>query len=200
MTFKDVRMRGFRKRIKLKDAIDLAVSKFKLFNTQTISLRENQISNFILRENCTSLRSIPPFNRSAVDGYAIKAEDTFSASDTNPMLLKVIGKLSIGEVSDLSVEQGTVIQIPTGGVIPDGANAVIMLEDTRKIRKESEFIEVTNVLHPGKNISTKGEDFEKGQLLLEHGHKFRSIDRGIFRKSLFQFIDLMSFLSITTVY
>jgi molybdenum cofactor synthesis domain-containing protein len=94
------------------------------------------------------------------------------------MLLQVIGKLNIGEVSNLSVENGTVIQIPTGGVVPNGANAVIMVEDTRKITEDSEFIEIINVLHPGKNISKQGEDIQKGELLFESGHKLRSVDRG----------------------
>lgn len=176
MSFEDIRLKGFSKNIKIQQAIDLAIDKFNFFLTESISLKENSVHNMILRENIYAKRSVPPFDRSAVDGFALKAEDTFSASETNPLVLKIIGTINIGENSDLVVEKGLAVQIPTGGIIPMGADAVIMLEDTNRI--QNDYIEVISVVHPGKNISKKGEDIQEQQIMFQEGRKLRSGDRG----------------------
>ena len=176
MNFDDVRLKGFSKNMKVQKAIDLAISNFKLFPEIDVALKDSTIQNLILRENVNAKRSSPPFDRSAVDGYAVKAEDTFSASESNPMLLKVIDSINIGVIPSKKIEKGSTIQVTTGGVIPDGANTVIMVEDTNKI--DNDYIEVYTVLPPGKNVSKKGEDIKENELLFEAGHRFRSIDRG----------------------
>ncbi|MFW9928971.1 MAG: gephyrin-like molybdotransferase Glp [Candidatus Thorarchaeota archaeon] len=176
MAFDDVRLKGFSKTLKVNDAIQSAINAFKLFSVDNISLKNTLIQNKILREDIYANRSIPPFNRSAVDGYAIKAEDTFSASESNPLLLKVVDKINIGEESKVALEKGCVIQIPTGGVIPPRADAVVMIEDTNKVSQG--YIEVYSVLHPGKNVSKFGEDIKKDELIYQSGYKLRSIDRG----------------------
>ncbi|MHA2105859.1 MAG: molybdopterin molybdotransferase MoeA [Candidatus Hodarchaeales archaeon] len=176
MVFDDVRLKGFSKTLKVDEAIQSSLTAFKLFPMESISLKNSNIQNRILREDIYATRSIPPFDRSAVDGYAIRAEDTFSASETNPMLLKVIGKLNIGELSPVTIKKGSVAQIPTGGVIPSGANAVVMIEDTSQVSQD--YIEVYSVLHPGKNVSKAGEDIKKDQQMFQSGHRLRSIDRG----------------------
>ena len=176
MSFDDVRMKGFSKNMKVQQAIELATTKFDLFQCEIRSLKDKPIQNYVLREDIYAKRSVPPFDRSAVDGFALKAEDTFSASETNPLLLKVLGTINIGYSTDLKVEKGTAIQVPTGGILPEGADAVIMVEDTNKL--EDNYIEVTSVLHPRKNVSAKGEDVKQEQLMFQTGHKFRSVDRG----------------------
>lgn len=162
--------------MKVQQAIDLAISKFKNFSSITVSLKDDPIQTFVLAEDIHAKRSVPPFNRSAVDGFALKAEDTFSASETNPMLLKVLGSVNMGNITDIKVEKGTAIQVPTGGVLPEGADAVIMVEDTNEL--QDNFIEVTSVLHPGKNVSFLGEDIKENILMFRSGHKIRSVDRG----------------------
>lgn len=162
--------------MKVQEAIDLAISKFEVFPSQIILLKDNPIQNFILREDVRAKRSAPPFDRSAVDGFALKAEDTFSASETNPMLLKVLGTVHMGNETSLKIEKGTAIQVPTGGVLPEGSDAVIMVEDTNEL--QDNYIEVTSVLHPGKNVSKKGEDIQENEVILQKGRKLRSVDRG----------------------
>lgn len=176
MSFDDVRMKGFSKNMKVADAIDQAVEKLSPLPIEILSLKENDIRNYILRENINAKRSSPPFNRSAVDGYAIMAEDSYSASESNPMLVKIVDSMQIGISPSKKVKKGLTIQVPTGGVIPEGANAVIMVENTNKI--DNDFLELYTVLPPGKNISKKGEDFKEGELLFKIGHRFRSVDRG----------------------
>ena len=176
MSFDDVRMKGFSKNMKVQEAIQLAISKFKPFPEETVLLKNTPLQNFVLRENVYAKRLVPPFDRSAVDGYAVRAEDTYSASESNPMLLKAIDAINIGVVPNTKVEKGVAIQVPTGGVVPEGANAVIMVEDTNKLHDN--YIEVFSVIHPGKNISKKGEDVQEQELLFTSGHKLRSVDRG----------------------
>ena len=176
MSFDDVRMKGFSKNMKVAEAINLAIDKLQFLPIEILSLRESDIRNYVLREDIHAKRSSPPFDRSAVDGYALKAEDTYSASESNPMLVKVVDSMQIGVSPSRMVEKGEAIQVPTGGVIPEGANAVIMVEDTNTI--ENDYLEVYSVLPPGKNISKKGEDFSEGEVLFRQGHRFRSVDRG----------------------
>lgn len=197
MKFNDVRLKGFNKYMKVDQALDLVTKSFPLFQVEQLSLKDNQIINRILRENITAKRSIPPFDRSAVDGYAVKAEDTFSASETNPMLLQVIDSVNIGERKIIKMEKGTAVLIPTGAVVPDDANAVIMVEDTNKL--DNNYIEVIATIHPGKNISRIGEDVQEKDLLFQTGRKLRSVDRGFLLSAGVQAIKVTKTPSIAII-
>ncbi|MFX0174118.1 MAG: molybdopterin molybdotransferase MoeA [Candidatus Hodarchaeota archaeon] len=176
MKFEDIRLKGFSKRIKLQDAIKRSLMELPSFPSEEIELKTTSISNRILNQEIYSKRTIPPFNRSAVDGYAVKASDTIGASENTPVILKIIDELQIGQVPTISLEVGKTIQIPTGGVIPNGADAVIMIEDTEKL-PESNDIEIYASIHPGKNVAKSGEDLEENELLFKAGRKLKAIDR-----------------------
>jgi len=119
-------------------------------------------------ENIKSPVDVPDFDRSAVDGYAVRAEDTFGASPTNPIQLKLIGTIHAGdEVEKLPpLNQGEAIAVLTGAPIPRGANAVVMVEHSRR---EDNVIEVTRQVHPLQNISRRGEDFKKDDVVVKRG-------------------------------
>lgn len=176
VNFVDVRLKGFSKRIKLQDAIKTCLTEFPSFPIEEITLKTTSLSNRILAQEVYSKRAIPPFHRSAVDGYAVKALDTIGASENTPVILKVINELQIGHIPTVSLESGTAIQIPTGGVVPDGADAVIMVEDTEKL-SASDDIEIYVSIHPGKNVAKAGEDLEENELLFKAGRKLKAIDR-----------------------
>jgi molybdopterin molybdotransferase len=176
--FDDVRLKGFSKRIKLSEAIKRCIDSLPMFPGVEVDLKTTTITNRVLKENIYAKRSIPPFKRSAVDGYAVKGQDTTGASESNPIVLKVVDELYIGEFTSVILESNTAIQIPTGGVVPKGADAVVMVEDTGFVSEESRIIEVYTSVHPGKNIAKEGEDLEKNQLLFRVGRKFKTVDRG----------------------
>ena len=88
--------------------------------------------NRVLNEDIISTLDIPPFNRSTVDGYAVKAEDTFGADENQPVTLKVSGAVNVGEQPKVVLEKGETVEIVTGAPIPEGANAVVMVEDTER--------------------------------------------------------------------
>ena len=119
-----------------------------------------------LAEDIYALIDVPPFDRAVVDGFAIKAEDTYSASLTNPIILKVVKNRNF-------INHGEAIEVNTGDLLPNGANAVIMYED---VVIRNEYIEVLKPVHIFENVSIKGEDFKKGELVYKKGTKLRSYD------------------------
>jgi len=130
----------------------------------------------ILAEEVASPHPLPPFARSTVDGYAVRAEDTFGASPSAPSYLRIIGEVAMGSVSTLRVSAGEATVVHTGGAIPSGANAVVMLEDTQDVPGGE--IEVHRPLGIGKNIIGEGEDVRQGEVILESGHRLRPQEIG----------------------
>lgn len=109
---------------------------------------------------------VPGFDRAAMDGYAVRAEDTFGASQFKPRILKMIDIVNAGETSTKMVHHGECIQIATGAKLPEGSNAVVIVEDTEK---ENGRIEVFRPVYPKANVSEKGEDIRKGDTVLKRG-------------------------------
>ena len=130
----------------------------------------------ILAEDIFSPVNLPPFSRSTVDGYAVKAADTAGASASMPTYLDLIGSVEIGKNTELKLKAGQAAAIPTGGMIPKEADAVLMIEDTEKI--EENIIESFKSLAAGENIVKKAEDIAQGELLFKKGHKIMARDIG----------------------
>jgi molybdopterin molybdotransferase len=146
----------------------------KIFQTEKIEL--DQSLNRILADNVFSPVDLPPFSRSTVDGYAVKAADTLGASASMPTYLDIIGSIEMGVETELELKSGQAAAIPTGGMIPKGSDAVLMIEDTEKI--EEKLIESFKSLAVGENIVQKAEDIAEGELLFKKGHKIMARDIG----------------------
>ncbi|NHJ21863.1 MAG: molybdopterin molybdenumtransferase MoeA [Candidatus Lokiarchaeota archaeon] len=166
---KDLKKIGFSKLTLLDDALKRIASLTT--STSLIEVETSKALDRILGENIISAIDIPPFNRSAMDGYAVRAEDTFGASLSNPKKIKKIGTIEIGEQSDLAVEPGQAIRISTGAAIPNGSDSVVKIEDTKIDKNEISFY--TSVV-PGKNVSKKGEDIPRGTEILKSGIKIKA--------------------------
>lgn len=130
----------------------------------------------VLAEDVISEVDVPPFDRSAVDGYAVRAVDTFGASELKPVNLRILGLVDIGVASKLNVGKGAAIKIMTGASLPKGSDAVVMVEHTRAKGKN---IAVSAPVTPGKNVSEKGEDVKAGEVVLERGCLLRPQDVGM---------------------
>jgi molybdopterin molybdotransferase len=139
----------------------LGKEKIDLISSLGRTIAEDVLSNF----------DIPPFERSAMDGFAIIAEDTNSASEENPVFLEIVGEIKAGdEVKNLSIEKGKTFSIMTGAKIPQNANAVVKIEDVETVFKDGkECIKITEPVKPGENISRKGEDIKKGEVVIKKG-------------------------------
>ncbi len=120
----------------------------------------------VLSEKIISPIDVPHFNRSAMDGYAVRAEDTFGASETSPKNLKVIESISAGMVAQKALGKEECIGITTGAKMPEGADASLMVEYTEKSGDE---ITARKSVAPGQNVIKKGSDLKKGETALSKG-------------------------------
>lgn len=120
--------------------------------------------------------SLPAFPRSTMDGYAVRAADTFGATESLPAYLTVAGEVSMGRPCQLSVGPAQAAVVYTGGMIPPGADAVVMVERTQKL--DASTIEVLRAVAPGENVINVGEDVKEGDPLFEAGHLLRPQDLG----------------------
>jgi molybdopterin molybdotransferase len=111
-----------------------------------------------------------------MDGYAVRAQDTFGAGDGMPAYLKVGGEVPMGRTPDVKVRPGEVARIPTGAILPEGADAVVMVEHTHVV--DPTMIEVYRPVAPGENVVQVGEDVKHGERLLPKGHCLRPQDVG----------------------
>ncbi|MEM3586693.1 MAG: molybdopterin molybdotransferase MoeA, partial [Candidatus Jordarchaeaceae archaeon] len=168
MDVDNVRMRGFQEYTKVNDALNKIISRIKRTEPETIPVTESL--GRIIYEDIYSPRDIPHFDRAAMDGYAVIAEDTFGASQHKPVKLKVIGEVRVGKTPNLKVSRGEAAQIATGAPIPPNADAVVMVEYTMPINSE---VEIYSPVTPGQNISKKGEDVKKGQKVISSGKQVR---------------------------
>ncbi|PLR66350.1 molybdopterin molybdotransferase MoeA [Bacillus sp. UMB0893] len=123
-----------------------------------------------LAEDLIADHNIPWFNRSPYDGFAVRAEDTKKASSDHPISLKVVGEIGAGMVFNGQAGAFEAVRIMTGAGIPEGCNAVIMLELVKEYTKSNQkFIEIKRSLNKGHNISFEGEDAKKGTILVKKG-------------------------------
>lgn len=119
--------------------------------------------------------ALPSFPRTSVDGYAVRARDTFGASESLPAYLTLIGEVPMGQTPAFALRPGTCALIHTGGALPEGADAVVMLEHTQRIGDE---IEVLRAVAPGENIIQPGEDVQEGEEVIPPGHLLRPAEIG----------------------
>jgi molybdenum cofactor synthesis domain-containing protein len=113
-----------------------------------------------------STRDVPPFSRAGMDGFALRAEDTFGASRYEPRVLRVIDKVYTGQVPTTSIEPGTAIEIATGAPMPQGADAVVMVEETEKSGSD---VRVLTPVYPRQNVGRQGADIVVGQTVITIG-------------------------------
>ncbi len=119
-------------------------------------------------EDVIAGEDLPGFNRSTVDGYAVRSPDVFGASLSTPAMLKVVGEIKIDEEYEKVLGEVEALKVPTGGKLPDGADAVVMVEDTREA---GEYIEVFKPVAHGQNVMRKDEDVAKGSIVLRKGER-----------------------------
>jgi molybdopterin molybdotransferase len=131
----------------------------------------------VLSRPILSPEDMPAFNRSTVDGYAVNAVDSFGASESLPAFFQCIGAVPMGSAPTFSLESGRCAWIPTGGMMPMGGDAAVMVEYTEKLGDDT--ILAYRPVSPGENVMLKGEDVSSGQVLFTAGHRLRPQDIGL---------------------
>jgi len=166
------RMEGFPTLVSFKESRRKLAEVIKYRILETVEVALEDALNMVCAEDIFAPIDLPEFDRSAVDGYAVVAEDTFGSSPNNPVELKLIGKVHAGmKPSDIpKVNRGEAVEIYTGACLPEGANAVVMVEHTNKL---GDSIEVLYPVSPYQNVSKRGEDYKKGELVIKKGTMIR---------------------------
>ena len=164
------------KLMKVKDpdtVLDIIEDNFFPLEGEKVSLEK--AGGMCLAESIIAADDLPGFNRSTVDGYAVNARDTFGAGEGLPSVLDCKGEILMGQAAP-AMEQGQCCQIHTGGMLPQGADAVVMVEDTEIT---GDTVNVYRQVAPGSNIIRKGEDVTKGVTVFEAGRHLRSAEIGV---------------------
>lgn len=130
----------------------------------------------VLAEDIIAPHHLPDFRRSTVDGYAVRAADTHGASDSLPAYLSLIGEVPMGNAPAFAVEHGQCALIHTGGMLPDGTDAVVMLEYTQSVQENE--IEVFRAVADAENVIRIGEDVAQGQVVQAKGSLMRPAEIG----------------------
>ena len=172
----------------IQQAREKIFSHVKSWRLKTETLPLNEIQNRILAEDIYASCDIPSFRRSTVDGYAVVSKDTTGAGEAIPVFSKQIGAVSMGKAANFTIKTGECAYVPTGGMLPDGADAVVMIEYTEQLtmnnderiecRENSSIIAVYEAAAPGAGMVQIGEDFKNGELLLRKGTLIRPQEIG----------------------
>ena len=148
---------------------------FSAVDTETVALAD--CLGRVTAEDVYSDVDIPDFNRSTMDGFAVKASSTFGASEANPAYLNVRGHIRMGGRPDFSIGPGEAARIATGGMLPEGADSVIMVEHTDAL--DDTTIEAYRSVAPGQHVIEKGEDIRHTQPALKAGTRIRPQEAGL---------------------
>jgi molybdopterin molybdotransferase len=139
-----------------------------------VKLEAKECYGRVLAEDLYSPEDLPAFSRSTVDGFAVNASDTFGAAETLPSYVKVLHEVVMGKEPLFGLKGGIAAKIPTGGMLPEGADAVVMLEHVQSV--DDSLIEILKPVAPGENVIFAGEDVRRGEVVLKKGSLLRPQD------------------------
>ncbi len=168
-------MPEFLKLIPIQQALQILLSNLEV----RVSRERVQTINALGRVTAELIRSpipLPPFPRSTVDGYAVRAADTFGASESLPAYLRLVGEVTMGSSPEFDIQQGETGVIHTGGMLPESCNAVVMMEYTQLVGQDT--IEILRPVAAGENIIKVGEDVQAGEEVIRCGVRVRPAEIG----------------------
>ncbi|MBW1848452.1 MAG: molybdopterin molybdotransferase MoeA [Deltaproteobacteria bacterium] len=162
-------------RVKTLEQVIGYVSDFPIVGTEEISL--DQALGKIIATDIISPQDLPNFSRATMDGYAVKASSTFGASEGGPAFLTIKGSIQMGDSPNFTLNPGEGAKISTGGMLPHGADSVVMIEHAEAVDDLS--IEVYKSVAPGQHVIQAGEDIEKNALMISKGQPIRPQEIGL---------------------
>lgn len=143
----------------------------------TVQVNLLSACGYILAKDITATEAVPAFRRSSVDGYAVIASDTSGASENLPVFLKVVDEIAMGSASEKEIHSGECAYVPTGGMVPEGSDAVVMVEYCELFESRQNAVYLSTA--SGRNIVTVGEDIKQGELVLKRGTRIRPQEVGV---------------------
>lgn len=170
----DIRMRGFRERSTVEEALAAALDGIGPLPAEAIPVTE--AAGRVLAAAVESTVDVPGFRRATMDGYAVRAEDTYGASVYNPITFRVLGSSMPGADAPPAIERGQCLRIMTGAPVPDSADAVLKAEDTTG---SGDQVAATAAVPVGRNIGRVGEDVAAGDRIIPSGRRLLAQDVGL---------------------
>lgn len=158
------------------DARSLLLSNLSQPTIESETIEVASALGRVLAEDIAAPHPLPEFQRSTVDGYAVHAADTYGASDSQPAYLILIGEVPMGDAPDFAIQAGECALIHTGGMLPNGADAAVMLEYAQSVQKKE--IEIFRAVADGENVIAVGEDVTQGQVVQIKGTILRPAEIG----------------------
>jgi len=162
-------------RVKSREQVLKEMEGFSPVGEEEVGLLEAR--DRVLSRPLVSPEDLPPFPRATMDGFAVRAQDTFGATQGLPSLLRVAGEVRMGEIPEIFLRPGEAVRISTGGMLPEGANAVVMVEYTQGLDEGT--VEVYRPVAPNENVVRVGEDVASGEEILPAGWSLRPQDMGL---------------------
>jgi molybdopterin molybdotransferase len=163
------------------DALEVILGRFEPLEPEEVAILEG--ADRVLAEDVYSEVEIPPFDNSAMDGYALRAADTKQATREKPARLRVVANVAAGHTSDVPVEAGAAIRIMTGAPLPEGADSVVRFEETSEYLTDGwvtgRKVEVYKEVALRENVRPRGEDIHRGELVLPKGTLLRAQEIGV---------------------
>ncbi|MCS7367863.1 MAG: molybdopterin biosynthesis protein, partial [archaeon YNP-WB-062] len=156
----------FHKLLSIEEAIKIVEDNITLKPLGFEEVNLTEAYGRVLAEDVIANIDLPPFDRATMDGYAVKAEETYGAYEDNPVKFRVIGKIEPGEEPKIELNSGEAIEVSTGAPIPIGANAVVMVEYTRRV---GDNVFVYKPVGVGENIAQAGSDLMLGETIMRAG-------------------------------
>ncbi|MCL2392504.1 MAG: molybdopterin molybdotransferase MoeA [Oscillospiraceae bacterium] len=160
-----------------KEALGIIGETYKAHRTQIEKVPINNSLGRVLSSDLVAIEHVPGFDRSTVDGYAVLAKDTFGCSESMPAVLTLAGEVLMGAASNNEIKPDTCVAVSTGGDLPEGADAVVMVEHTEDYG--GGLIGIMRPAAPGNNIIFKGDDVSSGDIVLKAGTMLTAHDLGI---------------------
>lgn len=163
--------------VSLEEAIRITEKEFSFFKIESEKLDVPEALGRVLFADIISDENIPSFDRSTVDGYVVVSSDTFGAGESMPAMLNIKGEILMGEEANVLTRSGECIKISTGGMLPEGADAVVMVEYTEKMMDDTCL--VYKAVSPFQNVTRAGDDVKKGSIVIKKGTVITSKHIGI---------------------
>jgi molybdopterin molybdotransferase len=161
--------------VKTREEVLEILARFSPVGEDLVDL--NQALGRVVAKEITSPEDLPPFPRATMDGYAVRARDTFGASESMPALFNLTGEIPMGQSPKMGVKEGETLRILTGGMLPDGADAVVMLEYAQVLDEKT--VELTRPVSPLEHVIQTGEDVGRATPIFSAGRRLKPQDLGM---------------------
>ena len=151
-----------------------AIGRIEPIGTERIDSR--QAAGRVVAEMVTAAEDIPHFERSNMDGFAVRAADTHGANDRSSVVLRIVGQVAMGAEATTAVSAGSAVRVATGAMLPPGADAVVIVEKTEELAADR--VAVREAVVAGQNLIRIGEDLRRGEVVFEPGRRLKGADAG----------------------